>query len=171
MARHRSDAGFSLAELTIVIVVVSIAAMVFASMFAEATRTYRFISVEKDLTQESRYAEERITRELRRAHGPTAIHVATPRAVTFLDRDSSIVGISWSGVQGDELVYSKNGVSRALAGEVDSLAFAYWRADGREAIPFVAPAETDIHRVTIFLRLARDGQSVDATGAALLRLM
>lgn len=171
MARSRLDAGFTLAELTIVIVVVSIAALVFAFTFTEAVRTYRFISVEKELAQESRYAEERIMRELRRARGPAAIRTASPRAVAFVDVDSATVGISWSGVRGDDLVYSKRGVSRTLAGEVDSLAFGYWRADGTEAIPIVAPAATDVHRVTVFLRLARDGQSVSATGAALLRLM
>jgi prepilin-type N-terminal cleavage/methylation domain-containing protein len=171
MARATHEAGFTLAELVIVIAVISIAAMVFASTFAEAVRSYRFIDTEKDLLQQSRYAEERITRELGRARGRAAVLAATTRCFAFVDRDSAMVAISWDGTKGGDLVYTKNGVARPLAGAVDSLSFAYWKLDGSPAGPVVAPAATDVRRVTVFLRLRRDGQTVDAEGATFLRTL
>lgn len=168
-ARRAGEEGFSLAELTIVIVVVSIAAFLFAGMFLEAVRSYQFVDAEKGMLQEARYAEERISRELKRVRGGAFITQAAPRAFTFVDRDSATVGFSWSGVKGDPLVYARDGNAQTLATGVDSLAFAYWKADGTAAIPLVAPATTDIWRVTVHLRLAKGSQSVSAVTAAFVR--
>lgn len=169
MSRIRSQAGFTLAEVTIVIVIVSIAAFVFTGMFLEAVRSYQYVDAEKGMLQEARYAEERISRELRRVRGNTSITQATPRAFTFVDRDSATVAFSWTGVKGDPLLYTKNGTARTLASGVDSLAFAYWKSDGTAAAPVVAPAVTDIWRVTVHLRLAKGAQSVSAVTAAFVR--
>lgn len=163
------EAGFSLAEVTIVIVVVSIAASLFSGMFLEAIRSYEYVDTEKGMLQEARYAEERISRELKRVRGNRFITQAGPRAFTFVDLDSASVGFSWSGVKGDPLVYAKNGTARTLATGVDSLAFAYWRSDGAAAVPVVAPSATDIWRVSVHLRLAKGSQSVSAVTAAFLR--
>lgn len=163
------EAGFTLAEITIVIVVVSIAAFVFTGMFLEAVRSYQYVDAEKGMLQEARYAEERISRELKRVRGNTSVTQATPRAFTFVDRDSFTVGFSWTGVKGDPLLYARNGVTTTLANGVDSLAFAYWKSDGSPAAPVVAPSPTDIWRVTVHLRLARGGQRVSAVAAAFVR--
>lgn len=163
------EAGFTLAELTVVIVVVSIAAYVFSGMFIEAVRSYQFVDTEKGMLQEARYAEERISRELKRVRGNTFITQAVPRAFTFVDLDSSTVSFSWTGVKGDPLLYTKNGTARTLASGVDSLAFAYWKADGTAAAPVVAPSPTDIWRVSVHLRLAKGTQKVSAVTAAFVR--
>lgn len=167
--RGRCAAGFTLAEVTIVIVIVSIAAFVFTGMFLQAVKSYQFVDVEKGMLQEARYAEERISRELKRVRGNTFVTQATSRAFTFVDRDSATVGFSWTGVKGAPLLYTKNGVSTTLANGVDSLAFAYWKADGTAAAPIVAPSATDIWRVTVHLRLANGTQSVSAVTAAFVR--
>jgi len=167
--RRGSPAGFTLAEVTIVIVVVSIAAFVFTGMFLEAVRSYQYVDAEKGMLQEARYAEERISRELKRVRGNTFITQATARAFTFVDRDSATVAFSWTGVKGDPLLYTKNGTARTLATGVDSLAFAYWKSDGTTAAPIVAPAVTDIWRVTVHLRLAKGTQTVSAVTAAFVR--
>ncbi|HYJ34116.1 MAG TPA: prepilin-type N-terminal cleavage/methylation domain-containing protein [Candidatus Binatia bacterium] len=161
--------GFTLAEVTIVIVVVSIAAFVFTGMFSEAIRSYQYVDAEKGMLQEARYAEERISRELKRVRGATFITQATARAFTFVDRDSATVAFSWTGVKGDPLLYTRNGTARPLATGVDSLAFAYWKADGTAAAPIVAPSATDIWRITVHLRLAKGTQSVSAVTAAFVR--
>jgi hypothetical protein len=153
----------------IVIVVVSVAALLFSGMFLEAVKTYQFIDVEKEMLQEARYAEERIARELKRVRGSTYVTQAAARSFSFVDRDSSTVAFSWTGVQGDPLVYTKNGNAQTLAGNVDSLAFAYWKSDGTAAAPVVAPSATDIWRVTVYLRLAKGGQTVKAVTAAFVR--
>ncbi len=163
------ESGFTLAELTIVIVIVSVGALLFSGMFVEAVRSYQFIDVEKGLLQESRYAEERITREIRRLRDGVSINVATASTLTFVDRDAAVISFSWNGTKGADLVYTRNGTARVLASNVDSLGFAYWKSDGASAVPLVAPSATDIWRVTIFLRLARGGQSVDALAAAFVR--
>jgi len=163
------EAGFTLAELTIVIVVVSIAAFLFAGMFLEAIRSYQFVDTEKGMLQEARYAEERISRELKRVRGNTFVTQATSRALTFVDRDSATVAFSWTGVKGDPLVYTKNGTPQTLASGVDSLAFTYWKSNGAAATPIVAPAATDIWRVAVHLRLAKGGQTVSAATATFVR--
>jgi prepilin-type N-terminal cleavage/methylation domain-containing protein len=163
------DAGFSLAELTIVIVVVSVAAFLFAGMFLEAVRSYQYVDAEKGMLQEARYAEERIARELKRVQNNTSITAATARTFTFVDRDAATVSVSWSGVKGAPLLYTKNGTAQELCSGVDSLAFAYWKADGSAAVPVVAPSATDIWRVTVFLRLANGTQTVSAMTASFVR--
>jgi prepilin-type N-terminal cleavage/methylation domain-containing protein len=171
MARHDPQTGFTLVELVLVTVVVSTAALVFSAMVAEAVRSYRFVDVEKDLLQEARYAEERMTREIAGVPAPGRVLAATSHALRFVAADSSVIAFSWDGRRGGDLLYTRNGVASPLAGGVDSLAFQYRRADGALALPVIAPAATDIRRVTFFLRLARGDQSVDAIGAAFLRAL
>ena len=166
---RRTEAGFTLAELVIVIVVVSIVAVTFSAMFIEAVKTYQFMDVEKDMLQDARYAEERIARELKRVKDNTSITTAGAATLTFVDRDDATVSFSWSGVSGANLLYTKSGSSQALARGVDSLAFQYWKQDGALAAPIVAPSATDIWRVTVYLRLIKGSQTVSAFGAAFVR--
>jgi type II secretory pathway pseudopilin PulG len=168
-ARDRSGAAFTLVEVTIVIVVVSIAGLFLAGVFREAVGAYRFVDVEADLLQQARYAEERTTRELRRVRDDVSLTTASATAVSFLDVDGVPVALSWNGTPGADLRYARNGASQTLATNVDSLAFGYWTANGGVAVPFVAPASTDVRRITLYLRLARGGQKVAVMGAAALR--
>jgi len=163
------QAGFTLMELVIVIVLVSIAAGLFTGMFIQAIKSYQFVDAEKDMLQESRYAEERISRELKRVRGRADITQATATTFTFVDLDAATVSISWTGVKGDPLVYTKSGTARTLASGVDSLAFRYWKTDGTAATPILSPSATDIWRVSMFLRLAKNGQSVNAATGVFVR--
>lgn len=167
--RRRAAAGFTLPELVIVMVVVSIAAVTFSSMFIEAVKTYQFIDAEKDMLQDARYAEERIAREIKRVKDNTSVTAANATNLTFVDRDNATVSFSWSGVSGANLLYTKSGSSQTLARGVDSLAFQYWKQDGTAAAPVVAPSATDIWRVTVFVRLIKGSQTVSSFGAAFVR--
>ena len=169
MRARPSQAGFTLPELVIVIVVVSAAGLLFSGMFIEAVRSYEFVASEQSMTQEARFAEERIVRELRGLRGSAFVTRATPRALAFVDRDSTAVGFSWTGVKGDPLVYTRNGSAQTLAEDVDSLAFGYWKADGGPAAPLVAPAATDIWRVSVHLRLARGSHAVSTVAGTFVR--
>jgi prepilin-type N-terminal cleavage/methylation domain-containing protein len=170
-ASGSGEAGFSLAEIVIVIVVVSIAAFVFTGMFLQAVKSYEYVDAEKQMLQESRYAEERLSRELKRVRGNTFVTQATSRTFTFFDRDSAAISVSWTGVKGDPLVYTKNGVPQTLASGVDTLAFTYYKNDGTTAVPVLAPSATDIWRVRVHLRLAKNSQTVTAQTAVFLRSM
>jgi len=165
------EAGFSLAEVVIVIVVVSIAAYVFTGMFLQAVKSYEYIDAEKQMLQEARYAEERLSRELKRVRGNTFVTAATSRTFTFFDRDSAAISVSWTGVKGDPLLYTKNGTPQTLASGVDTLAFTYYKNDGTTAVPVVSPSATDIWRVKMDLRLAKNSQTVTAQTAVFLRSM
>jgi prepilin-type N-terminal cleavage/methylation domain-containing protein len=167
--RRRHSPGFTLVELVIVIVVVSIAGVFLAGVFREAVGAYRFVDVEADLLQEARYAEERMTRELRRVRDAASLTTATARTVTFVDPGAVSISFSWNGTPGSDLLLSRDGVAQTLATGVDSLAFAYWNEDGTAAAPLVSPAATDVRRITIYLRLARGGQKASTFGAAALR--
>ena len=167
--RRGSQAGFTLAELAIVIVVVSIVAVTFSAMFVEAVKTYQFMDAEKEMLQDARYAEERIERELKRVKSNTSITTANASTFTFVDRDNATVSFSWSGVSGANLLYTKGGSSQTLARGVDSLAFQYWKENGSAATPVVSPSATDIWRVTVYLRLIKGSQTVASFAAAFVR--
>jgi prepilin-type N-terminal cleavage/methylation domain-containing protein len=168
-AAARRARGFTMIELVIVIVLVSVAALVFSKMFIEAVRSYEWVDVEKEKLQEARYAQERMTREFRRVRDNVSINAATATTFTFVDRDAATISISWNGVKGTDLVYTKNGTARVLAAGVDSLAFAYWKTNGTVATPVVSPSTTDIWRITTYLRLAKAGHTVETVGAAYVR--
>jgi prepilin-type N-terminal cleavage/methylation domain-containing protein len=167
----RGQAGFTLFELVIVIVVVSIVGIGFAAMFGQAVSTYQYVDAEKGMLQEARYTVERIARELKRVRDNTSVTTAGLTSFAFVDRGNQAVSLSWSGVAGADLLYSKAGVARTLASGVDSLAFSYNRLDGTAAGPVVSPSVTDVWRVAVYLRLARGSQKVATTGAAFLRSM
>jgi prepilin-type N-terminal cleavage/methylation domain-containing protein len=161
--------GFTLMELTIVIVIVGISAVVFALAFRESMRAYELIDSETDLLQQARYAEERITRHVLRA--PTGgIRAVSATSITLLDPDSSTIRIAWNGVKGSDLVLTQGGVSAPLASHVDSLAFTYHGGDGKPLVPHPAFDPSRLRRVSLFLRLEKGGHAVAATGAAALRV-
>lgn len=161
----RAQQGFTLVELLIVIVVVSIAGLVLSGVLREAVRTYAFVDVEKELVQESRYAKERMTREvIGAARG--GIRAAGARSITVVDADSALVTFAWDGVRGSDLVCVRDGLRAPLASNVDSLAFTYFDASGR-LLTTADPASP--RRVAIYLRLARDGHVVSGVGSAFLR--
>jgi len=161
--------GFTLVELVIVIVVISIAGLLLAGMFREAIGTYRFVDVQSDLLQQARFAEERVSREFRRVRDRASVTTAAARTFAFVDKNAVPIVVSWSGTKGADLVFTKNGVAQTLAVGVDSLAFSYFKEDGTAAAPVVSPSDTDIRRVTVYLRLAKAGQSVTTLGATALR--
>jgi prepilin-type N-terminal cleavage/methylation domain-containing protein len=167
--RPRAQAGFTLPELLIVIVVASVVALAFSVMFLEAVKTYQFMDAEKDMLEDARYAEERVARELKRVRDNTSINAAGNTTLTFVDRANATITFSWSGVSGADLLYTKNGSSQTLAKGVDSLAFRYWKQDGSAAVPVVSPSATDIWRVTIYMRLVKGSQTVASFGSVFVR--
>jgi prepilin-type N-terminal cleavage/methylation domain-containing protein len=167
--RTVAESGFTLMELTVVIVIVGVSAFVFALAFRESMRAYELLDVETDLLQQARYAEERITRHVLRA--PTGgVRAGSATSITLLDPDSSTVRIAWSGVRGSDLVLTRGGVSAPLASHVDSLAFTYHGGDGRPLPSGPSLDFTRLRRVSLFLRLSERGHAVAATGAAALRV-
>lgn len=160
----RAEGGFTLVELLIVIVVVSISGLVLSGVLREAVRTYAFVDVEKELVQESRYAKERMTREVMAA-ARGGVRAAGARSITVVDADSTTVTFAWDGVRGSDLVCVRDGSRAPLASHVDSLAFAYFDGSGRP----LRSADPGLRRVSIFLRLARDGHEVSGVGSACLR--
>jgi prepilin-type N-terminal cleavage/methylation domain-containing protein len=161
--------GFTLMELTIVIVIVGVSAVVFALAFRESMRAYELIDVETDLVQQARYAEERIMRHVLRAPSG-GIRAATATSITLLDTDSSTVRIAWNGVKGSDLLLTTGGVSAPLASHVDSLAFTYHAWDGRPLAPDSTVDPARLRRVAMYLRLAERGHAVAASGGAALRV-
>ncbi|TMQ49315.1 MAG: prepilin-type N-terminal cleavage/methylation domain-containing protein [Candidatus Eisenbacteria bacterium] len=167
--RGGRERGFTLPELLIVIVIASVLAIAFSSMFIQAVKTYQFMDAEKDMLADTRYAEERVTRELKRVRNNTSISAATATTLTFVDRQNATVSFSWSGVSGADLLFTKSGVSQTLAKGVDSLAFRYWKQDGTAATPVLSPSATDIWRVTLYMRLIKGTQTVASFGSAFVR--
>lgn len=161
--------GFTLLELTIVIVIVGVSALVFAVAFRESMRAYELVDAETELLQQARYAEERITRHVLRCPSG-GIRSATSTSLTLLDPDSSTIRIAWSGVKGSDLVLTRGGVSAPLASHVDSLAFTYHGGDGTPLAPASGIDPSRLRRVSVYLRLAEGEHAVAAAGAAALRV-
>ena len=94
------------------------------------------------------------------------IRAAGSRSITVVDADSAAVTFAWDGVRGSDLVCVRDGTRAPLASNVDSLAFAYFDGKG-QMLRSADPAS--LRRVSIYLRLARDGHEVSGVGSAFLR--
>jgi hypothetical protein len=94
---------------------------------------------------------------------------ADAETFSFYGINDSLYTIQFSGTPGGDVTLRRGSVTQKLLGEVDSLAFSYYKSDGTAAAPLVNPNATDIFRVRVFLRLARSGFKVSLQTSTFLR--
>jgi len=172
MAKRRSSLGFSLVELIVVIVLMSLMAAVSANLISD-TMTASYTATNNAASGSvARYAAERITREVRElaygSSGGYSISTWTSTSFAFTKQDGTVVTITSSGGT-LTLRYTSIGAAQTLATGVTSFAFAYLDQLGatttdKEDIRYVQltmsvqnakTSKTDSLRTRIFLRNAQ----------------
>ena len=135
--RARRNAGFTLIEMVIVIVLTGIVFAMGGLLLSEAVRAYFRGQAINDTDWQGRLASERMTRELRAVRSATAADLALPSAdrIQFHDTDGNPVCFYLSG---GRLMRSADGPGAAcgtteaqpLADGVAALTFSWWDSGG-----------------------------------------
>ncbi len=126
---RRRDAGFTLIELIITIVLVGIIAGIGALVVLQGVNAFLAEDIRADLTTDGRLAIERMAREIRTIRTRTAADIPTMTGGTlsFVDLDGNPITYT-SGVGN----VTRNGTTLASATTV-ALGFLYFQQDGTPA--------------------------------------
>jgi len=131
---HPPAHGFTLIEMTIVIVVLGVLAAATTPMFVNSMRAYDINQTNLVTLSKLRYATERIAREIREVRYTGANYAIGPMTSTALsftknDAANTVVTIT-AAPPGVTLGYSAPAMSATLTDQVTTLQFAYYQADG-----------------------------------------
>lgn len=124
--RMRKKQGFTLIEMVIVIVILSIIAGVAARVISTALNSYFDNQNIVNANEQGRLALERMTRDIHAINSPSSITTATSNTFSFIDVNGNSVTYSLSGSR-----LLRNSV--VLADGVNVLAFEYYTGAGASA--------------------------------------
>lgn len=149
MNAMRRQAGFTLIEMVITIVVIGIIAGISAMLILQAMRGYSDQDVRADLTNQARLAIERMAREIREIRDCTATDIPTMAVgtIAFVDNAGNAIAYTTSGTD-----LTRNGT--ALASSVSGLTFGYLRRSAA-----AAGAAAQVWNVDVTLTVSRSGES------------
>ena len=161
--------GFTLVEMVMVIIILSVLGALTAPMMLKGMEAYEGTHRSLRTLDKLRYATERLAREIRETDlnaGAYAISMAVAPPLTFTKTDGVLVTVS-SGGGNLNLGYSAPVVSDVLTDELSSVAFAYFDADGAAA----AVTATSVRYVEITLTLTNpaNGQNYSQRTRVALR--
>lgn len=129
--------GFSLIELVIAIVVLSIIAAMGAPLLANGLRFFGAATTDLDTLSKERYATERIVRELRATRFNAAtnqydVTLGSPGAtsISFIKTDGVTVTLSGATPPNLNITYSSGGGAVLLTNQLASVAFTGFAVDG-----------------------------------------
>lgn len=126
---RRRDAGFTLIELIITIVLVGIIAGIGALLVLQGVNAFLAEDIRADLTTDGRLAIERMAREIRTIRTRTAADIPTMAGPTlsFVDLDGNAIAYTSGGG-----TVTRNGTPLASA-TTAALGFLYFQQDGTPA--------------------------------------
>lgn len=123
----RSQAGFSLIELIIVIVILSIVSIGFGKFLSKSVEGYRWTVDQADDAGNARLALDHLIREIGQIPDPgSSVTIMQPHVFEFDGNDGATRHIEWSGVPGDTLWYGLGDADYAMVTPLDSLGFGYY---------------------------------------------
>lgn len=127
MRPYSNQRGFTLIEMIMVIVLISIIAGIAAMIILEGAKSYQKEVSFSDIHNQGRLAIERMAREIRLIRSATATDMTTsyPTATSLQFNDVNGANIQFNLV-GSTLSRSGN----TLANNVQSLTFSYYQSDG-----------------------------------------
>lgn len=161
--------GFTLIEVIMAIVVMSIIAVGVGSLLYQGTRSFEMIDTRRDLTGQGKLALERMTREIRLtrcasgggACTPTATEITamTATEMRFVKQDYAGRGFRYDGPT--QTLYLRQGSTATdpedvLAKNISAFSFAYFKSNGSTT---TLPAE--VWRVNIEMTLSSGNDSLD----------
>ena len=170
MARHARQAGFTLLELVIGLVVLAVLGTAAGYGLVGGTLAFSTTANGIQTLGKLRYASERMAREvreIRRNPGNPAVYDITTmnaNSLAFTKADGVTVTLGSAPPQ-VTLAYSTPSGTHTLTDEVSSLAFSYLQADGTTA----ATGNADVAFIEFELVLARNGNNYPQRARVALR--
>lgn len=161
--------GFTLVEMVMVIIILSVLGALTAPMMLKGMEAYEGAHRSLRTLDKLRYATERLAREIRETDlnaGAYVISMATAPPLTFTKTDGVLVTVS-SGGSNLNLGYSTPAVSEVLTDELSSVAFAYFDADGSAAA--VTARSVRYVEITLTLTNPANGQNYSQRTRVALR--
>lgn len=128
------QAGFTLIEMVLVIMILGILAGITAPIFSQGLTASRLTTENLHTLEKLRYATERLAREIRQInHNGTSYDVSSMSATNFsfikTDSSSGTVNVNHTGST-LQLSYSTLPAAAVLTDEVSGFSLAYYDADG-----------------------------------------
>jgi len=151
--------GFTMVEMIITIVVVGIIFVLGGMVLGKAFQSFELTQRSTDVDWQGRVAMERMARELRQIHSPTAtsLDITSAVQVRFIDIDGSGVCFYRDGAT-SQLMRSTSGLALAcnavaanpqpLADNVVAVNFDYYQSDGS-----VAGGSTVVYYISVRLQV------------------
>jgi prepilin-type N-terminal cleavage/methylation domain-containing protein len=126
----KNSRGFTLIEIVITIVLISILSGIAALIILQGINTYTGEQSRSDVHYQARIAMERMAREIRLIRSQGAdITSLLPADLRFIDINGSAVGFNW--VAATQTVNRWNGAGNdMLAAGVTAFTFTYYQQDG-----------------------------------------
>lgn len=160
--------GFTLIEMVMVIIVLSVMAGLTAPMMLKGMQAYEGTHRSLLTLDKLRYATERLAREIRETNlnaGTFAISMAAAPPLTLTKTDGVLVTVSSAG-SNLNLGYSTPAVSDVLTDEYSAVTFAYFDRDGAATASAAAVRYVD---VTLTLTNPANGQNYSQKTRVALR--
>ncbi len=166
--------GFTLIELTLVIIVISILAATLIPPFYQGVKSYSAVETRGDLTSQARQAATRMVRELRNiqkeANNTPNITIADAATITFVDvLDNDIrFYLSAGALRREDIDTSADNI---LADNTTGLQIRYFNGSNAEltTLPLNAADRDNVRRILLVLTLTEGDQTVSLTEQAFLR--
>lgn len=156
--------GFTLIEMIIVIVLISILLGTGIPLLTNLSKSFQFAIGRKDLSESAGAALRRMNREIRRLKNAKNAVTATSSTYRFIDIDNNDIQYSLSGTT---LQRTINSSTSPLAENVTSLSFVYYgyNSDPEDddtpiTTPIVSPSSTDIYRIEINITMNNSGNTI-----------
>ena len=146
-----NERGFTLIELIMVIVLISIISSVAAMIILQGAKSYQKEVSYSDIHNQGRLAIERMAREIRLIRSATAADISTMTATNIVFNDVNGTNI--------QFIFAGNTISRSgntLANNVQSLTFSYYQSDGVT----VAGAAAQVWFIQIDLTTVNAGETL-----------
>lgn len=140
--------GLSLIELVITIVIIAIIFGIAALIIQKGSESYFKQESESDITNQGRYAIEKMAREIRATRSTADITTATAAQYTFTDSDGNAINYQFAGGN-----LNRNGT--LLASNVSNASFQYY--DNADVVTAVI---ANIWRIEIAFTVAKGSDSV-----------
>jgi Tfp pilus assembly protein PilE len=164
--------GFTLIELVIMIVVLSVIATIMAPMMLNSLKAYDINQSNVVTLGKLRYTTERLAREIRETAYDTAntryfIASMTATNLQFTKNDGTVVTLNWtSPATTMTLRYSSPAIAATtLTDQVSSLALSYFKSDGTTAA--TGNADVAFVQITVVLQDANSGAYTQRTRVGL----
>ncbi len=156
MTSFTKKAGFTLIELVLVIIIMSIVSVVGATMLAQGLQSFLTLQNTTNANWQGQVALERMTREIRYVRSAADVLTQTSGEFQFVDIYGNTIAYTLSG---GNLVRN----SQTLASGVNSLTFTYHDNNGN-----TVATSTNLHYVGISLNITQNGSNYAATTAIFL---